>query len=299
MMQRDDRMNIVFVCSGNTCRSPMAEAIFKNKVKSYAEYLNISSCGLGAMPGDSASENAVKVMAERNIDISAHRSRQINQYIVDDADFIICLGLSHYRYLLPIAGDKVILLGNGIPDPFMGDTAIYRECADSIEKAIDALLKSDLLIDIKEMTENDIEAAAEFEKMYFSDPWSANAFHSQLKKAYSVSYAAHFLGKTVGYICCDDISGEVYVGTIAVNEEMRRRNIGKKLLNAVIDYCKENKSNLLTLEVRVSNTPAINLYTSFGFENLGIRRNFYSKPTEDAYIMTKYFNGETNENTCN
>ena len=277
----------------------MAEALFRTKTKAYSEYLNISSCGLGAMPGDTASENAVIVMAERGIDISSHRSRQISQYIIDEADFIVCLAESHYRYLFPIAKNKLILLGTGIADPFGGDEAIYRQCADEIENAIDSLLNSDIFIDVKKMTEDDIDSTAEIEKMNFSDPWSIESFTSQINKDYSVSYAAHYLGKTVGYICCDDISGEVYVGTVAVSEEMRNRGIGTKLMQAVIDYCKEKESDMLTLEVRVSNTPAINLYTRLGFENLGKRKNFYSKPTEDAYIMTKYFNGDINENTCN
>lgn len=282
-------MNILFVCTGNTCRSPMAEAIFREKTKSYSNFVNVSSCGLGTYSGSPASENAILTMAERNIDISMHRSRQINQYIIDEADYIICLAQSHYKYLEPIAKNKLLILGSGIADPFMGDIRVYRECADSITKAIDCLLKSDIFISIDEMIDEDVEYVEKIEKNHFTTPWSLDSFIAQIKKDYSVSFTAHYLGKTIGYVCCDDISGEVFIGTIGVESEFQNKGIGTKLLNKVISYCQEHKSDLLTLEVRISNEPAIKLYEKLGFENLGIRKNFYSNPTEDAFIMTKYF----------
>lgn len=289
MMRRDDAMNILFVCTGNTCRSPMAEAIFREKTKKFSNYVKVSSCGLGTYVGSPASENAVLTMAERQIDISAHRSKQINQYIIDEADYIICLGQSHYKYLEPFAKDKLLILGSGISDPFMGDMSVYRECADNISKAIDELLQSDIFVSINNMIIEDVEAVEKIEKANFSMPWSEESFRSQIKKEYSVSFTAHYLGKPIGYVCCDDISGEVYIGTIAVDTEFRKQGIGTKLLNRVISYCEKNNSSMLTLEVRVSNESAVKLYEKLGFENLGVRKNFYSNPTEDAFIMTKYF----------
>ena len=289
-------MNIVFVCTGNTCRSPMAEAIFREKTKDFSENITVSSCGLGALPGDAASENSVTVMAETGIDISSHRARQINEYIIDESDFIICLSDSHYNYLTPFCKEKLVLLGDGIPDPYGGSVDEYRYCRDEIESAIDILLESDTFIKIDKMCSDDAQAAYVIEKDNFSDPWSVDSFLSQFDKSFSVNIVAKYLGKIIGYICCDDIMGEVYICTVAVDKSFRRRGIGRKLIDSVIDYCIENNSEMLTLEVRVSNTPAISLYSSFGFKNLGIRKNFYSKPAEDAYIMTKYFNGDNNEN---
>lgn len=277
----------------------MAEGLFKEKIKEFSDFLKVSSCGIGAMTGDTAADNAVAVMAERGIDISSHRARQINQYIIDEADYIICLSDSHYKFLMPYAGNKLILLGNGISDPYGGNIDVYRKCAEEIENEIDRLLNSDSFIDIYKMKADDINAVAGIESNNFSEPWSRASFISQLEKDYSVCYSAHFLGKTVGYICCDDICNEVYIGTVAVDNDFRKRGIGRMLVRRVIDYCIEKKSTLLTLEVRISNTPAVNLYTSLGFENLGVRKNFYSRPTEDAYIMTKYFNGDKDENISN
>lgn len=269
----------------------MAEALFRAKTKDFSDNLSVSSCGLGAMTGDAASENSIIVMAERDVDISAHRSRQINQYIVDEADYIICLSENHYNYLTPFCKDKLLLLGDGISDPYGGDLTVYRECRNSIETAIDNLLASDVFFKIRTMTESDVETVTAIESDNFSDPWSADSFSSQIEKSYSFNPVAEYLGKVVGYVCCDNVVGEVYICTIAVDNAFRMRGIGKMLLSSVCEYCRDNSCDLLTLEVRVSNTPAISLYNSHGFENLGVRKNFYSKPTEDAYIMTKYFNG--------
>lgn len=291
MMQKD-KTNIVFVCTGNTCRSPMAEAIFYSKTSDYSENITVSSCGLGVSVGDSATDNAVRVMSDRGLDLSCHRSRQINQYIIDDADFVICLSQIHFNYLLPVIPEKLILLGNGISDPFGGDIEVYEQCASEIETAIDALLDSDVFLDIVPMEDIDSDKVAAIESETFSIPWSKDAFLTQIRKDYGVAYTARYLNSPVGYICCDNSFGEVFVGTVAVKKEMRGRGIGDKLINRVADYCVTENCGALSLEVRVSNTPAINLYLKNGFVNLGIRRNFYSKPDEDAYIMTKFFDGD-------
>ena len=267
----------------------MAEGIFKSKTADYKDYLNISSCGLSAFPGDAASPNAVKAMADREIDISHHRSRPINQYIIEEADIIVCMTESHYSALYPTAKEKLLLLGGGIPDPFMGDEKTYSLCADKISDAIDALLDSDVFFKTENMTQGDIKAVAEIEKKCFSEPWSEESFKSQLQKDYSVCFVTRYLGKPVGYVCADSVIGEVYIGNIAVDVNMRRKHIADGLMTKLIDYCEENHSELLTLEVRVSNIPALNLYGKYGFKVAGKRKNFYTKPTEDGYIMTRVF----------
>lgn len=290
MMQRGSMMNIVFVCTGNTCRSPMAEGIFKKKTENFN--VNVSSCGTGAMTGDEASANAVKVMKNRNIDITAHRSRPINQYIIDEADYIICLSNSHYRTLFPYVKQKLVVLGAGIPDPFMGNEEIYSECADMIESEIDKLLESDLFFNFSEMKKSDIDNVAQIEKDNFSEPWSKESFLEQMNKNYAINFVARYLDRPIGYICCDNILGEVSINTVAVDKDFRRRKVGSILISKVVEWCKINKVDLLTLEVRESNESAINLYTKSGFQILGKRKTFYSKPNEDALIMTKYFNGD-------
>ena len=85
---------------------------------------------------------------------------------------------------------------------------------------------------------------------------------------------------------------EGYVTNIGVLPEFRRRGIGAKIVNQLINFSKEKTLSFLSLEVRVSNMAAINLYKSLGFEEVGKRKNFYRLPNEDALIMTRYFTYE-------
>ena len=84
------------------------------------------------------------------------------------------------------------------------------------------------------------------------------------------------------------IAGEGYVTNIAVLPEHRRLGIGKKILEFVIQKSKD-ELEFISLEVRVSNHAAISLYEKLGFKNVGLRKRFYTNPTEDAIIMTKHF----------
>ncbi|MCD7774186.1 MAG: ribosomal protein S18-alanine N-acetyltransferase, partial [Clostridiales bacterium] len=109
-----------------------------------------------------------------------------------------------------------------------------------------------------------------------------------IKKDYNVSFVGRFLGKPVAYVFADMICGEIYVGKVAVDEKMRKHGYARQLIRLLIEFAKENSCSLMTLEVRDSNNAAINLYKKFGFECLGKRKSFYSKPAEDALIMTLY-----------
>ena len=77
---------------------------------------------------------------------------------------------------------------------------------------------------------------------------------------------------------------------IAVDEKYRRQGIARKLFKELFKVADEKKLSFITLEVRESSTPAISLYEAHGFERVGVRKNYYSKPTENAVLMTKYFN---------
>lgn len=298
MMPRGEMMNILFVCTGNTCRSPMAEYIFRQKTQYFKGYFNVYSFGMAAVDGTPASENAVNAMEKRGIDITAHKAQRISAQIVKDSDYIFCLSHEQYNIMFGVEPEKTFLLGNGIPDPYGMDQTVYDRCADKISQAIDELLASDLFFSTQLMEYEDIPVVAEIEKSCFSEPWSENSFFSHLSKPYSRSFTVKYLNKPVGYICCDYIVDEMSIGTIAVDVNMRRRHIADKLLTMIIDICEYLGALILTLEVRVSNVAAQNLYKKYGFKNLGIRKGFYSKPKEDAYIMTKYFVGEEclNEN---
>ncbi len=282
-------MLIAFICTGNTCRSPMAEAIFKQKIKGYEDFCGIISCGIRTFTGDTATEYAVTALEEMGIDLSAHRSSMMSSYYLDICDYLICMDEINYGIIEVCAGEKAILLGNGIEDPFGGDLDVYRTCAKQIGDELDKLLKSDSFFSSEIMRKDDIPVVAEIEKENFSEPWSETSFRNELDNDFSMCYVEKFLDKPVGYVCSQILCPEAYIGTIAVEKSMRKRGVADRLLNMVIDLCIYKNCKSLSLEVRVSNEAAIKLYEKNGFENLGIRKNFYSKPKEDAYIMTKYF----------
>ena len=141
---------------------------------------------------------------------------------------------------------------------------------------------------LKRMSEEHITQIAEIEKECFSEPWSENSLREELKNDNS-----HFLvaeaDKVTGYIGVQEICGEAYITNVAVFKEFRKSGVGRALLKAACDGAKSRNCEFITLEVRESNLPAIALYESEGFEKAGTRKNFYSSPTENGIIYTKYF----------
>lgn len=138
--------------------------------------------------------------------------------------------------------------------------------------------------------EKDAEFIAEIECNCFATPWTAE----QVKNSddSTVFFLARVDDKVVGYGGMYTVLDEGYVTNIGVLPEFRRRGIGAKIVNKLIDFSKEKFLSFISLEVRVSNTTAINLYKSFDFKEVGRRKNFYRLPTEDALIMTRYFTYE-------
>ena len=280
-------MNVIFVCTGNTCRSPMAEYYLKSK---NLDGVNVISRGFSG--GDSANEKSIAVMSEVDIDISNHISKNITADEVQNADAIICMTESHRQMLLLYGADdsKLYVLGDGIADPFGCDIDTYRTCRDEIFSNIDKLIENGFFSQVTVSVANidDVKDIANIENNSFSTPWSEKAIRESMD-AGTIFYVACFNDKIVGYMGLSKIVGEGYVTNIAVLPEYRRLGIGEKILGYVIDNTKA-ELEFISLEVRVSNIAAISLYEKFGFERVGLRKRFYTNPQEDAIIMTKYFN---------
>lgn len=140
-------------------------------------------------------------------------------------------------------------------------------------------------IEIRELQEKDIEALAEIEAQIFSMPWSAKAFKELLNNPCCVYLVALADGEVVGGAGYTSLCGEANIDNVAVAERHRNQGVGGLLLGRLMQRAQEDQIGAFTLEVRVSNAPAIHLYEKFGFHSEGIRPGFYEKPREDAMIM--------------
>lgn len=146
---------------------------------------------------------------------------------------------------------------------------------------------------VRSMTRADIPAAAELERLCFSLPWSEAAFRSAMDSGVTLFMLLCRGGKTLGYAGVQLIDDQGYVTNIAVHPGSRRQGGGKALLRALLTLGQERRLSTLSLEVRASNLPAVALYTAAGFKEAGRRKGFYSRPTEDALIMTYYYSQQT------
>ena len=280
-------MNILFVCTGNTCRSPMAEAYLKSK---NLPDVSVRSCGISA-DGSPVSQNSVKAMSQIGIDINGLCSERLSLSDFSWADKIICMSASHQVVLnMYTKPEKVFILGNGIFDPYGQGEEVYRLCRDEITAAIDKLTKEDFFSEMQvvKIEREHIKAIAELEKVCFSEPWSEETLLSAYKTG-TKFFVAVKNNKVLGYVGISCIIDEGYITNVAVFPEYRRMGVGSALLNRIFSHACDEGLSFVSLEVRESNESAISLYEKFGFKIEGKRKNFYSNPSEDALIMTKRF----------
>lgn len=138
---------------------------------------------------------------------------------------------------------------------------------------------------IRKMTETDLSEVCAIEQATFSDPWSEEDFRSSLKEPGNGYLVAEEEGEIAGYCGYWGIAGEGYIYNVAVKKEYRRQRIGYQMLKTLLDESLGRGITSFTLEVRRSNEAAIRLYEALGFESAGVRKDFYTKPKEDAVIM--------------
>ncbi|MGG3737629.1 ribosomal protein S18-alanine N-acetyltransferase [Aeribacillus pallidus] len=136
------------------------------------------------------------------------------------------------------------------------------------------------------MTIDDLDGVMEVERLSFPCPWSRESFVNELTINHFASYTvAEFKGKIIGYCGVWIIVDEAHITNIAIHPHFRGRKIGEALLIHVMKLAKEKGAFTMTLEVRVSNHVAQSLYRKLGFQNGGIRKNYYTDNQEDAQIM--------------
>lgn len=142
---------------------------------------------------------------------------------------------------------------------------------------------------ITKMNETHLKAVMEIEQNSFSHPWSENSFSDEMKKDSSYLFVALQNDEVIGYAVMATVLDEGSLLDIAVSKNHRRKGVAKELFATLCDIAKEKKLSFITLEVRSSNESARKFYEKSGFECVAIRKNYYSKPIEDAVLMTKYF----------
>lgn len=143
------------------------------------------------------------------------------------------------------------------------------------------------MIRYERMKEAHVAQIAELEKQCFSDPWSEKSVASELENPLALWLAAVENGRVLGYAGSQTVMDETDMMNIAVHPDFRHQGIAKGLIESLIAELKERGSHCLTLEVRLSNMPAVSLYEKLGFTQIGRRPNYYRNPKEDALILRK------------
>lgn len=152
-------MKIMFICTGNICRSAMAEAIMKKEVKEKNKNVEVFSAGIYAETGDYSTYNAIETMKYYDIDLSKHRATNIRDSKIKEMDIILCATMSHKQniiYIYPELKEKVFTMKEyanidnnkqdmDIKDPWGYDLRTYELCAQEIKQCIDKIIKAKLI----------------------------------------------------------------------------------------------------------------------------------------------------------
>ena len=140
---------------------------------------------------------------------------------------------------------------------------------------------------IVNMTADHVAQVAALEAICFHDPWSERSVGSELTNPLSLWLGALDGDRVAGYVGSQSVLGESDMMNVAVHPDYRRQGIAEALCNALVEALKQKGNHCLTLEVRASNEPAKALYEKLGFQQVGLRKNYYRNPKEDACILRK------------
>lgn len=300
---------IVFICTGNICRSPMALGFARDEAAERKLSVELSSAGTSALDGSPASRNAVAACAERDIDISAHEAAQVDPSKDTEDTLYVCMTPQHVQWLRRVAGipsERLVLLGSGVPDPYGGDINVYRRTRDILQMEVRDLfdrltpqlrtkpvrsqrqeMEPEMAAVIVDMQESDLPDVAELEVKCFNDPWSESALADSLDDPCARMLVALYGGVVCGYICLMLTDDNGYIPRVCVRPAYRRRGVATALMDTAETAARVFGCTSMTLEVRQSNSAAIALYESLGYEAIGKRPGFYTDPIEAAVVMTK------------
>ena len=144
------------------------------------------------------------------------------------------------------------------------------------------------MIEIVRMEECHVAQVAQLEKICFgSAAWSESSVASELNNKLALWLVAVDGDTVAGYVGSQTVMDETDMMNISVHPDYRRQGIAQMLADRLVEELKTVGSRALTLEVRASNVPAISLYEKLGFQQVGLRKNYYRNPKEDALILRK------------
>ena len=134
-----------------------------------------------------------------------------------------------------------------------------------------------------------LDGIAEIEQLCFSDPWTRESLELFVGDSARALTATDESGRVLGYVGMLCVLDEGQIINVAVHPDARRKGIARALMDELFELCTELKITFLSLEVRESNVAARTLYAACGFEECGVRKNFYSHPIENAIVMTREY----------
>lgn len=143
------------------------------------------------------------------------------------------------------------------------------------------------MISVTGADERDLPFLAETEAAVFADAWGADALKGHLSSAYTVALVAREGNTPLGYLLGSVLAPESELYRIAVRPSCRRCGVGKRLLTEFFSRAREGGAECVYLEVRESNLAALALYRALGFETVGLRKNYYRRPDENAAVLVK------------
>lgn len=147
---------------------------------------------------------------------------------------------------------------------------------------------------LRPMEERDLPFVMQIERLCFTNPWKEASFKGEIEN-YPISFPKVIVHrpdeKVIGYVIFWLLAEEAQISNIAVHPDYRRQGIGEAVLKETLVTIRKFEAKYVVLEVRPSNFPARILYSKFGFETLGLRRNYYKDPAEDAMVLIKHLSG--------
>lgn len=141
---------------------------------------------------------------------------------------------------------------------------------------------------IRKMTEEDLSSVMEIEKEAFTLPWSRESYLSELKNNFAAYMVCDVEGEIAGYGGIWVVFEQAHITNVAIGKDYRQKGLGHSLMVELEQIARQRKATHILLEVRPSNLAARTLYKNLGFEDISVRKAYYSDNSEDAIVMTKY-----------